>query len=46
MAYPGAQTEIMSGSNHQQMRNDSNTQEKMSKLLNGGFGDYFTIEVR
>jgi Predicted acetyltransferases and hydrolases with the alpha/beta hydrolase fold len=46
MAYPGAQTENLPGSNHQQMRNDSNTKAKMLKLLGGGFGHYFTTEVR
>jgi hypothetical protein len=46
MAFPGAQAEEMPGSNHQQMRNDSNTKAKMLKLLGGGFGAYFTTAVR
>lgn len=45
-AYPGALTDEMPKSNHQQMRNDSNTKIKMLKVLEGGFGDYFITDTR
>jgi pimeloyl-ACP methyl ester carboxylesterase len=32
---------IMDGSNHQQMRNDSNTKARLLELFNGQFGNYF-----
>ena len=46
MAYPGAQAAELPGSNHQQMRNDSNTKVKLLALFAGGFGDYFSTAVR
>lgn len=45
-AYPGAMTGALPKSNHQQMRNDSNTKQRLNEVLNGGFGDYFITPVR
>ena len=39
--YPGAATKEMIGSNHQQMRNDSNTKDRLNELYNGIHGIYF-----
>ena len=39
--YPGAAKKEMIGSNHQQMRNDSNTKDRLNELYNGIHGDYF-----
>jgi hypothetical protein len=39
--YPGAATKEMIGSNHQQMRNDTNTKNRLNELYNGIHGDYF-----
>jgi pimeloyl-ACP methyl ester carboxylesterase len=39
--YPGAKTKEMIGSNHQQMRNDSNTKDRLNELYNGTHGIYF-----
>jgi pimeloyl-ACP methyl ester carboxylesterase len=41
MGYPGAETKEMIGSNHQQMRNDSNTKARLNELYNGTHGIYF-----
>lgn len=41
-AYPDAVAQVkMAGSNHQQMRNDSNTKWAIRRLLNGDFHDFF-----
>jgi pimeloyl-ACP methyl ester carboxylesterase len=41
-AYPGAKYKIkMEGSNHQQMRNDTNTKNRLNELWEGDFGIYF-----
>jgi pimeloyl-ACP methyl ester carboxylesterase len=45
-AYPGAMTRDMPKSNHQQMRNDSNTKTRLKELFDGGYGDYFITAVR
>ena len=39
--YPGAAKKEMIGSNHQQMRNDTNTKNRLNELYNGIHGDYF-----
>lgn len=39
--YPGAATKEMIGSNHQQMRNDSNTKDRLNELYYGIHGEYF-----
>jgi hypothetical protein len=44
--FPGAQTAIMNGSNHQQMRNDSNTKDRLIELYNGQYGSYFFTTPR
>ncbi len=45
MNYPGvslSNTALMPGSNHQQMRNDSNTKDQLLKLFSGGtYDNYF-----
>lgn len=46
MAYPGAMVRKMNGSNHLQMRNDSNTRLRLSELFEGAYGDYFTTQIR
>jgi hypothetical protein len=44
--FPGAQTAVMNGSNHQQMRNDSNTRDRLIELYNGQYGSYFFTTPR
>lgn len=47
--YPGADNgveNVMQGSNHMQMRNDSNTDDKLTNLMNGIHGLYFITEER
>lgn len=47
MAYPGADVgpdNAMIGSNHQQMRNDSNLGTKLQELFDGDHGEYFITE--
>lgn len=47
--YPGADNDddnVMLGSNHLQMRNDENTEEKLISLMNGFDGAYFTTPER
>ncbi|NJO92709.1 MAG: hypothetical protein HC831_29880 [Chloroflexia bacterium] len=44
--FPGAQTAIMDGSNHQQMRNDDNTKKRLTELYNGLYGPYFITRPR
>jgi Putative serine esterase (DUF676) len=39
--YPGAATKEMIGSNHQQMRNDSNTKNRLNELYEGTYNPYF-----
>ncbi len=39
--YPGAATKEMIGSNHQQMKNDTNTKDRLNELYNGNHGIYF-----
>lgn len=46
MDYPGAQLDVLPSSNHQQMRNDSNTKAKLLKVFGGSYGDYFGTAVR
>jgi triacylglycerol esterase/lipase EstA (alpha/beta hydrolase family) len=45
-AYPGAQVKSMIKSNHQQMRNDSNTKTRLVELFSGELGIYFYTEIR
>ena len=45
-AYPGAISRIMLKSNHQQMRNDSNTKACLFELLEGHYGDFFRTSTR
>ena len=43
--FPGCQfTAAMPGSNHQQMRNDSNTRERLKELFNGSYDSYFITQ--
>jgi hypothetical protein len=42
-AFPGATTILMNKSNHQQMRNDSNTKDVLNRIYNGEFGIYWTM---
>jgi len=47
--YPGADNgneNVMLGSNHMQMRNDSNTDEKLFNLMNGDHGFFFITGER
>ncbi|MEM1120255.1 MAG: hypothetical protein AAGJ18_07380 [Bacteroidota bacterium] len=41
MAYPGAAQKEMDGSNHQQMRNDRNTKDRLNELWEGDYGFFF-----
>lgn len=45
-AYPGAISRAMPKSNHQQMRNDSNTKARLFELLEGYYGDYFRTSTQ
>ena len=46
--FPGAThpPQPMPGSNHMQMRNDSNTEDRLKGLFKGDYGDYFITEER
>ena len=45
--FPGAVHKIeMMGSNHQQMRNDSNTRDRLNELWRGDYGSYFITAIR
>ena len=45
--FPGAAfTREMIGSNHQQMRNDSNTKKRLNELWEGEYGNYFKTNAR
>ncbi|MBL7775713.1 MAG: hypothetical protein JNK89_06895 [Saprospiraceae bacterium] len=44
--FPGAPAHALPGSNHQQMRNDSNTKARMNEVLNGAHSNYFLTEPR
>lgn len=47
MAYPGADVgpdNALIGSNHQQMRNDSNLGAKLEELFAGDHGSYFETD--
>ncbi len=49
IAFPGAATGIdkeLTGSNHQQLRNDSNLEVKLTELYDGYHGDYFSVPPR
>jgi hypothetical protein len=39
--FNGATTALMDGSNHQQMRNDKNTRDRLIELFDGNHGDFF-----
>ncbi|HMN90740.1 MAG TPA: hypothetical protein PKD70_13800 [Saprospiraceae bacterium] len=46
-SFPGAEhNEVMPKSNHQQMRNDQNTKEKLFRLFTGQLGSFFRTEER
>ncbi|MBN8682577.1 MAG: hypothetical protein J0L99_07985 [Chitinophagales bacterium] len=45
-AYPGARNAALPKSNHQQMRNDSNTKQRLNEVFEGGFGRYFITDPR
>ena len=47
--YPGASNgddNKMTGSNHLQMRNDSNTETKLEELMSGLYNPYFSTDNR
>lgn len=44
MGFPGAKNAPMIGSNHMQMRNDSNTKARLNELFDGQHGPYFFTE--
>ena len=45
--YPNAKIgQKMSGSNHQQMRNDTNTKDRLNELWQGNHGNFFITEVK
>lgn len=44
--FPAAPTYPMLRSNHQQMRNDSNTKLRMREILDGTHGNYFLTAIR
>jgi hypothetical protein len=42
--YPGAEHSVeLFGSNHQQMRNDRNTERALLELFGIGYGDFFEV---
>lgn len=45
-AFPGAPAHSLPGSNHQQMRNDSNTKVRMNEVFDGAHSNYFFTEQR
>ena len=45
MNYPGATAvDALPNSNHQQMRNDTNTKDKLNKLWIGDYGEFFITD--
>ena len=47
MNFPGAQAvAVMPGSNHQQMRNDSNTKKRLLELWGGTHGIFFKTDIK
>jgi hypothetical protein len=45
-AFPGATPILMDKSNHQQMRNDSNTREVLQAIYSGQFGNFWKMSDR